>query len=143
LKREGYDRHPFVYISIPGLSLIEESLAYYERVLFEGRRIKRVFGIGMMEVIKAGHYLTPQRLPVADAVEVPFDEIDIQLAVVDEAGLPPDTMCATALRANDNIMRRRIITVNGPVAVQKNQFYATWDWTQGQVIDANGAQQRC
>jgi hypothetical protein len=134
LLAEGFDLHPFTYISVPGLSFVEESLDYYERTLFGGRRIKRVFGVGMMAVIKAGHYLSPPRLAVADALAFPFDEIDIQLALVEEAGLPEDTMCATAVRANDNVMRRRIITFNGPVVTQKNQFYAIWDWRIDDVI---------
>lgn len=137
LHEAGYDLHPVCYIIVPGLTFYEEALDYYERHLFHGRRVVRAMSPHMRTFLERGNYLPPHLRPIAMATEdsLDFDDVDIQMQVVDGHGLPPDTMAAIALRASDNIMRRRLIAVNGPVAVKKNQFYAIWDWTLPMTID--------
>jgi hypothetical protein len=51
-------------------------------------------------------------------LSVECEIIEIHLAPVKEANLPPDAMQALGLRAADNIMWRRLIALNGPVAVK-------------------------
>lgn len=133
----GYDLYPVYYVIVPGLSFVEEALDYYERHLFHGRRVTRAMSPRILPHIHDGRYLPPHLVPIAQATQdsLDFDDVDIQLMVVDHNGLPPDTMTAIALRASDNIMRRRLIALNGPVAVKKNQFYAIWDWTLPRCIE--------
>jgi hypothetical protein len=64
-----------------------------------------------------------------------YADVDVQAMVIGEHGLPEGTMTAIGVRAADNILRRKIIAVNGPVAAKKGQFYAIWDWGIERVGD--------
>ena len=135
LMAEGYDLYPVAYIEVPGISFVEETLDYYERKLFAGRHITRALHPNTAKNLMRGHWQTPNRLPVCEALGFDYTDVDIQGMVVDENKLPEDTMAAVAIRAADNIIRRRLIAVNGPVAVKKNQFYAIWDWGIDRCIE--------
>jgi hypothetical protein len=135
LQAEGYDLYPVAYIEVPGLSFIDDTLNYYERTLFNGRRIVRALHPNTANHLMAGEMQPPHRLAVCEAMSFDMTDVDIQQRVVVENKLPEDTMAAVAIRANDNMFRRKIIAVNGPVAVKKNQFYAIWDWGIDRMIE--------
>lgn len=129
LRDAGYDLHPVAYTEIPGMSFVDETLDTYERTLFGGRHIVRVMHPSFCKSILLGHYQPPHRLPLTEAMGFDYADVDVQAMLIGEQGLPEGTMTAIGVRAADNILRRKIIAVNGPVAARKGQFYAIWDWT--------------
>jgi hypothetical protein len=125
----GFDLCPFAMIGVPNLSFIEESLAYYETKLFGGKHIIRTLYPHFAKIVTEGAYHYPDWLPVGDAAALYFDVGDITEAIARHEGLSPLTYTAIGVRAADNMLRRKIIAVNGPVIKSKRQFYAIWDWT--------------
>ena len=139
LRDAGFDLIPFTFIGTPGLSFIEDALDYYERNLFGGRHIARVVGPGFLHLMRHGMYALPQWLPVTDALKVAVNtdtfDVHIQDCLLAQHGLPPATMTAKGIRALDNLWRRRILVMNGPVVYKKRQFYTNWDWSISKVIE--------
>ena len=138
LKEAGYDLHPFA-MTVPGLRFREETLAYYERAIFEGRHIIRVMPPVFLSHLMAGHHQPPHRLGLCEALSFRYEDTDVQAMVIEERGLKPLTWTALGIRVADNIMRRRLVTLNGPQSVRKGQFYPVWDW---KIADVEAAVKR-
>ena len=136
LSEAGYDLHPHAFIEIPGMSFVEESLAYYERVLFGGCYITRVMLPAFCRDLMNGVRQPPHRLPLCNAMEnIDYSDFDVQEALIEEKGLPEETWTAVGFRAADNPMRRRLIVMNGPWTKSKRQFSAIWDWNMDRLVE--------
>ena len=135
LLEAGFDLIPFTMIGVPGLSFVEESLTYYERVLFGGRHIIRAMYPHFARIFTEGAYQPPERLAIAEACGFGFDISHIQNSILQGLDMPADTYTAIGVRAFDNMMRRKIIAVNGPVVASKRQFYSIWDMSIAQLIN--------
>lgn len=131
----GFDVVPFYCERIPGLSFVEESLDYYERHLFSGRRIIRSLHPSTAGQLRTGTFHPPAWLAVNDSASLAdYTYQDVQAVVAYASGLPHTTFTATGLRAADSILRRTNIARQGPLNRTKLTFAAIWDWNIDQVL---------
>lgn len=134
--REHFDQViPFHLFTIPKLPIVEESLAYYERVM--GCRIWRMPQPGFYRWLRNFTFQTPPRAAVLAAANLPtFGYRDVVDAIARAEGIPPDqTMTATGVRSADSPRRRQVITICGAIDRTQPKFYPVWDWSTDQCID--------
>lgn len=136
LKEQGaFDQIvPFYAERVPGLSFIEESLAYYERVLFE-QRIRVYPHPALYQQLNEHVFQSPCRVNVTRAAKLPeYDYTAIQEACVSDAKLPAGTYTATGLRSADSILRRTAIWNHGPITRKKQTFMPIWDFNKEDIV---------
>jgi 3'-phosphoadenosine 5'-phosphosulfate sulfotransferase (PAPS reductase)/FAD synthetase len=126
---------PYTYEVVPGLEFVEESLAYYEKLM--GRRIIRLPSPGFPRLLNNLVFQPPDRIERIEYLRMPeWSHDDLQLAACDDAGLDYDTAYnAVGVRAKDSAMRALIIKKHGPVNHVRRIFYPIFDWSKEEVID--------
>lgn len=126
---------PYFLYWIPGLSFVEESLAYYEDY-FE-QRITRLPHPLFYDMLTTFAYQPPQRVHTIAGLELPrFDFADIDTILAEENGLGNDWYCAIGFRSKDGLDRRNMIQQMGVAGVKKRHFYyPVWDWDVNQVAE--------
>lgn len=133
--RGSFDEIVPVYLYlVPDLDFVEESLAYYERTLFGGRRILRMPHPSLYRWLNGCVYQPPHRAPVIAAARLPeFDYRDVHDLIRDQEGAA-GALCATGVRAADSPMRRVSIMQHGPILHSKGEYFPVWDWNQDRLI---------
>jgi hypothetical protein len=137
LQEAGYEIIPFFAERIPGLSFVEESLAYYERELFGGRHIIRALHPATAAQMREFVHQPPHYIPVAVCCGMAdYTYQDVQSLIIKREKLAPGTLTAVGLRAADSILRRTNIARQGPVNRTKKTFMPIWNWNKADLIGA-------
>jgi hypothetical protein len=133
--RRHFHTIDFVYLYlIPGLSFVEEALAYYEREL--GTRIYRLPHPSLYRWLNEGLYQTPERYEVVRELDLPdFDYDDCFRVCKEDRGIPLETFSATGVRAADSLDRRASIKKHGPINWARRTFFPVYDWSKGRLLD--------
>ena len=126
---------PFYLYLVPGLEFVEESLDYYERTLFGGRRILRLPHPSLYRWLNGLVYQPPHRAPVIEAARLPsFDYRDVHDLIRGQFGMPK-ALVATGARAADSPMRRVSIVQHGAILRSKGEYFPVWDWKKARLVE--------
>lgn len=126
---------PFYYYLVPGLSFIEEYLAYAEGVL--GTHITRLPSPRFYAMLNDLVYQPPDRWPTMQNLDLPrFTWDDVHRACEISRGLPSNCWCAVGVRASDSVRRATALRTHGVVNDKRRVFYPAWDWKMDRVYDA-------
>jgi hypothetical protein len=133
--RRHFDQVELLYMYlIPGLSFVEQALAYYEKKF--GQRIARHPHPSLYRWLNEGLYQTPERYAVIDALKLPnFDYDECFAWHRDDLGWGDEVFTATGVRAADSLNRRTSIKTHGPVNLARGQFYPVYDWSKARLLD--------
>jgi hypothetical protein len=132
--RDHFEIVPYFLELVPGLEFIEDGLTYYEQ--FFGTKVIRVPNPAVMRMLRECVFQPPERVPVIDQLDIrPGSYEAINEAVKKSVGWKPDTLCATGLRIQDNLLRRTAIKRHGPVTLGVRKFYPVWDWPISHMVE--------
>lgn len=135
--KDKIDFVPFhYYAGPPGLSFIDESLAYAEKKM--GKKIINLPAPMMYNLLAAQNVVAqpPYRvLPLRMINLQTFSFEDVQDAAIKLAGLSTDTFTALGVRAKDSARRALFFKTHGPVSHGKKKFYPIWDWDKATLIN--------
>jgi hypothetical protein len=127
LRADGFDVIPVHYETCPGLSFVNESLAYYER--FFGVSILSLPHPSFLKALDAGLFQTPRSQSLLDAAsfsrELEYRDIFDDVAAMHGCGL----WYATGVRASDSLTRRMNLKRNGALIASESKAHVIWDWT--------------
>jgi hypothetical protein len=134
LRRHFADIHLLYLYLVPGLSFVEEALAYYERQF--GRRICRLPHPSLYRMLNEGLYQTPDRYEVIRNLGLPdFDYDDCYRVYREDHGLPDAVFAASGVRAADSPDRRTAIARHGPINLKRRTFFPVYDWNKARLLD--------
>jgi hypothetical protein len=133
--RDAFDEViPFYLYLVPGLEFVEESLDYYERTLFGGRRIIRMPHPSLYRWLNSYLYQPPHRAEVIHAARLPdFDYRDVHDLIRDHHKARK-ALVATGVRAADSPMRRVSIMQHGAILRSKGEYFPVWDWKKDRLV---------
>lgn len=124
---------PYYCYMIPGLELVEESLAYYER-FFGVKHIARMPHPALYRWLNRGIYQTPGRIEVIYAAKLPnFEFDDIVHLVAKRAGIEKP-MAANGVRAADSPLRAIGFRKYGAIRRAQGTYSPVWDWTKSKLV---------
>lgn len=143
LREHDFDPVPFyLYLCPPDedgrlLSFEEESLEYFERELFGGKRVWRLPSPSLYGMLRNGTMQPPDRVAVCLAAGLgDFGYGDLHQALRRAEGMPEDAPVAIGVRAADSPARRlhmhRVQGFDEPARL----FYPIADWTKRKTLDA-------
>ena len=132
--RECFDRVvPYYMYRIPGLELVEESLAYYER--FFGVRIVRMPHPALHRQLNEFVFQPPERCLVIEQAGLPSHSYDdVRRAVAFDHGMPDDTLMADGIRSADSPIRRIAIKTHGTISWTKRVYHPVHDYLKDGLI---------
>lgn len=142
IREAGFeDIQPFYLYQVPGnLEFIEESLSYYERTLFGGRRVIRMPHPYLWAVMRNMIHQPPERVELIqffDFAQIEHEEV--QQFVLSDLGWPDTAMTAVGVRAADSQNRYAMFKRHGmriAVNVEKRKFYPVFDWNKERALSA-------
>ncbi|WGH92106.1 hypothetical protein QDX21_07120 [Auritidibacter ignavus] len=126
--------HPYHLYLVPGLSFVDESLAYFEDY-FE-KHIPQYPHVAVYRLLKNLVFQPPENCSVIEAAQL--QEVTyLQLISVlsEEFGLPKDTYYVEGSRACDSPMRRIAVSKHGAVRKAGRKILGVWDWQIADVRD--------
>jgi hypothetical protein len=125
---------PYHLIFVPGLAFVEESLLWFER--FFGTHIMRIPHPGLYKWLTGYLYQTPHRTETIRAMELPlYTYRDVHMYVAQDQGLNGlKVFTAAGLKAGDNLYRRTMIDVHGPINRNDRKFYPIYDWNNDRLF---------
>ncbi|SHG90654.1 hypothetical protein [Bradyrhizobium erythrophlei] len=133
--RDKIEMIPFHYDDVPGLELIDESIAYYEKNLF-GRRILRMPNPAFYKHLREGMFQPIRRSQTLAASSIPhLNHADVVQMVKDQEGIEGDILSATGVRALDNAIRFLSIRKHGPIRSGAGNWAPIWDWSKQRLMD--------
>ncbi|MFN3886123.1 MAG: phosphoadenosine phosphosulfate reductase [Aquabacterium sp.] len=122
---------PYYLYLVPGLEFVDESLDYYERTLFGGRRIHRLPHPSLPRMLNAMTFQPPERCSVIEGLQLEeHDYMEANDAIKELAGLPDDAFCASGVRAADSPMRYTHFKKRGAISWNRGLFYPVFDWNK-------------
>jgi hypothetical protein len=128
---------PYYLYLVPGLEFIDESLDYYERHLFGGRRILRLPHPSLPRMLNSFAFQPPERCAVIEQIDLyRHDYEDVNDLLREELGWPDEAMCASGVRAADSPMRYTHFKKRGAISFNKKLFYPVFDWNKQRLYDA-------
>lgn len=129
---------PFYLYQVPRLAFVEESLAYFERELFDGEHIIRLPHPSLLRQLNNFVFQPPERCAIIEAADFPdVDYRDVNGWLAAELGLDPElAFCATGVRATDSPMRRAHFSQRGAINWTDRLFYPVWDWNKDRIVSA-------
>lgn len=136
--RDSFDEVvPYHLDLVPGLELVEESIGYYERELFEGRKIIRLPHPSISRWFRHLTYQSPTHAVVLTAANIPACSYqDIHAAVREMAGLDDTVLAASGVRAADSPVRRLSFASHGAISYSSGHYYPVWDWNKERTLSA-------
>ncbi len=139
LLRAGLDVHPVHYDMVPGLPFIDESIAYYERHLFGGRKIYRFPHPSAYHFLNSTLYQTPGTAQVIAAANLvnPVAQTwyrDINGWVCDEARIEDEILTANGVRARDSPARWLSFKRHGAIRPSGMTWHPIWEMTKADVL---------
>lgn len=132
--REHFEIIPYFLYWLPGLSFVEEALAYYEE-WFDAEIVRLPHPL-FYNMLRTGAYQEPHVVGTVDWLGLPkFDFADLDAIMCSYCDLDPErTLCAVGFRAADNIDRRNLIIQKGAIGTARRKYYyGVWDWNVEQV----------
>lgn len=134
LRERGIQLVPYYLYWVPGLSFVEEALAYYEE--FFGTHIIRLPHPYFYRYLDDCMYQLPHQVATINAMQLAdFDFIDCDHVAAECAGLV-DPLVVIGIRIDDGIDRRRMVQQKGAIGlVRRRFFYPLWDWSLDQTAD--------
>lgn len=137
---DDLDVYPVFCYSIPGLTFIEESLDYYSRKLFHGRKIEQYPEGAFYRWLNSGMYQTPGTAKVIEAANLVASGHawwrQVTSWVVEDHGLSEPTLSATGLRATDSPMRFLNVKNTGVIRPSAGNWCPIWDYSKADVVAA-------
>ena len=124
---------PFYMYLVPGLSFVDEALAYYED--FFGAKIHQLPHPSMYRMLNNLVFQAPQNIAVieaADLAEPDYDRVIQDLR--EELGLNRDVYVAQGVRAADSPNRRASIVKYGTINHKRQTFFPIWDWNKERLV---------
>ena len=134
LRDAGVTVIPYHLYLIPGLSWVEESLAYYEQ--WFATPIINLPHPSLYRWLRNLMFQPPERCRVIEAarIQVP-DYATINAMLREHYQLPEDAWVCDGVRAADSPNRRTAIASYGPVNQQIRTMKVVWDWRKQHVYD--------
>jgi hypothetical protein len=122
---------------VPGLEFIDESLAYYEKHLFDGQHIIRMPHPSLYRMLNNNLYQTIGNAEVmASANLEELDYVDInRLALQQVACEQKIVLSAAGVRAADSPMRRTAVARHGSIHVNTRVWWPIWDWNKAKLVE--------
>ena len=141
LIKNGMEIVPVHYDMVPGLPFIEESLAYYERTLFGGRRILRFPHPSCYHFLNSTLYQTAGTAQVIAAANLisPVAQSwyrDINGWACEETGFEEDVLTANGMRARDSPARWMSFRRHGAIRPSACVWCPIWSYTKADVVSA-------
>ena len=126
---------PYHLWLVPGLEFVEESLAYYERVI--GRKIWNLPHPSFAKWLNNYTFQPISRAAVIQAADMVQCDYDLPVSIVAELeGLAPaKVMVANGVRAADSPLRRISIMQHGAILQSQRKYMPTWDWSKDKLLD--------
>jgi hypothetical protein len=126
---------PYHLFLVPGLEFVDESLAYYERVM--GRKIWNLPHPSLYRWFNALVYQSPAHAAVLDAAALPtFEYLDVHQMVCQAEGIDVDQiLVASGVRAADSPIRRVSFSMHGAISRAQRQYYPVWDWNKARLLE--------
>ena len=141
--KDHLDVYPVFFYVIPGLPLIEETLDYYSRKLFNGRRIIQFPEAAFFKWLNSGQFQTPYTAKIIEAAQ--FRQFssssghhwwrEVTAWVIEDLDLPETTLAAVGIRASDSPMRFLNIKNTGVIRPQTKNWLAVWDYSKADVTN--------
>lgn len=126
---------PYHLYLVPGLEFVDESLAYYERVI--GRKIYNLPHPSLYRWLNSYLFQNSPHAAVIDAARLNnFAYPDVIRSICEEEDLGDLVMAASGVRAADSPMRRVALNTHCAISRTKRQYYPVWDWDKGRLIHA-------
>lgn len=126
---------PYYMYSIPGLTFVEDSLAYFEDKF--QTRIVRYPNPMFYHRLNYGTMQTKERMEIIEAARLPnFDFPDVLAAIHRDLGYTEELWKCDGVRATDSIVRRIAIKDHGPMKHNSRKVSAIWDWRISDVRNA-------
>lgn len=123
---------PFYMYLVPGLSFVDESIAYYES--FFGTRIFRVPAPAFHYWLNSFTFQAPERRPIIRRMGLPnHTYADCERVILEDVGLSPATWRATGIRMHDSPARRAQVKRYGPIIENNRKFYPIWHYRREDI----------
>lgn len=125
---------PYHMYLIPGLSFVEEGIAYYEKVF--RTKVLRLPHPSLHRMLNNFTFQPPERCAVIERAALPdFEYYDVFTALCDDYGLDPqEVMTASGVRAVDSPMRWMHFRKRGAITWSTRTFYPVFDWRKDYLI---------
>ena len=129
---------PYHLYLVPGLEFVEESLAYYERII--GRKIWNMPHPTFYKQLNSFIFHPPSHAAVIAAANLPnFSYADVHRMIAEAEGLPDSALVASGVRAADSPIRKIAFQTHGAISVSRRQFYPIWDWNKARLLETISA----
>jgi len=127
---------PFSCYYVPGLSIMEEAVAYYEKHLF-GRPIHRAPHPTLIEWLNEFRYQTPETAKTIAAAGLPATLSFAQIAreIAEDEGLPANHLYAVGARSGEFFTRAVMCSKSGGLQPQHKQWWPIWEMNRKDVLD--------
>jgi hypothetical protein len=135
----GIEVIPVHYFMVPDLPLVEESLDYYERVLFK-RRVLRFPHPAMMQWLETGTFQTMATYEIIDATEwsrpIPINNgfnVIRKMVLADEGLDGKKVLNAVGVRQHDSPLRFMSFQKHGPIRESAQSWFPVWDYNKAKL----------
>lgn len=134
LREHEFTVIPYWCYSVPGLSFDVEMLEYYED--FFKTHIYRFLHPASYNLLGTLAWQPPDA--AAPILRMRIQRVDyafLEGMIVEAEGLRPDTFTVVGIRANDNLMRNRLVHQMGPLGLKHRRYWwAAWDFKMDDVM---------
>jgi hypothetical protein len=133
----GFEVFPYHLDLIPGMRMVEDSLAYFEDAF--KTKIHRFPHPEFVRMLDKTIFQPPQDWLILDKLQrtqIKFEDIEAEMRRIAES---PGAYLARGIRAADNPIRRLVIKKHGPVNVNKRTWAPVYDW---KILDLRAAMGR-
>lgn len=135
LEEDGIEVVPVYFWSIPGLPMIEESIAKIEGVF--GVEIHQYPHPRWSRTLNNCVFQSPDHLSVIEAAQLVEMTYETERPLIlEDLGLPEDTWECDGVRACDNPYRRASLTKHGIMKLTTRKASVIADWTKAEVMGA-------
>lgn len=132
---------PFYLYYVPGISFVEDSLAYYED--FFGTRIHRYPGPWLLNIVDSLIYQPPERIDALNQLKVHRGLSTGHIIEDLRRREAPNALVADGAKVSDSLRRAISIKAHGSLYPHKSKFLPIFDWNDRrleQEIIAAGVQ---
>jgi hypothetical protein len=126
MRDAGIEVVPYFLYHIPGMSFVDESLAYFED--FFDTKIHRYPHPAMFRWLNTFTFQAPHRLAIIEAASLPMPSYEDVANLVREDLNLPGAWNAGGVRAADSPNRRMAMTTHGPRRDDIRKISIVWDW---------------
>lgn len=125
---------PYYYDFVPDLEFVSDSLAYFEQKM--GCHIVRYPASATFRMLKNNMYQPPEHVTLIERFDLPdITQNDLQLALVEDENLAPNSYNAIGMRSKDSVQRAFSIQQNGTINHSRKTFYPVHDMSKDDVIN--------